>query len=91
VTGRRERRRKKQLDRLRVKTAYGKLKEKALDRILWRARCGRVYWPCRKTDDRKNEDSSVLLVYVSIGRQLWSWKLRHCSFRPSHWRTERDE
>jgi hypothetical protein len=72
VTGRRERRRKKQLDHLMVKTAYGKLKDKALDRTVWRARCGRVYGSYRKTDNRQNEHNSVLLVYVSIGRQLRS-------------------
>jgi len=50
VTGRRERRRKKQQDNLIVKTAYGELKEKAVDRTVRRARCGSVCRPCRKTD-----------------------------------------
>jgi hypothetical protein len=54
VTAKRERRRKKQLDNLMVKTAYGKLKGKALDRALLTARCGRVYGLCRTTDNRKN-------------------------------------
>jgi hypothetical protein len=91
VTGRRERRRKKQLDNLMVKTVYGKLKEKALDRTVWRARCGRIYGPCRKTSNRKNENNSVLLVSLTIGRQLCTWKLHHCSFIPSHRRTDRNE
>ena len=45
MTGRRERRRKKQLDNLIVKTAYGKLKEKAVDRTVQIARCGSVSGP----------------------------------------------
>jgi hypothetical protein len=68
VTGRREGRRKKQPDNVLVKTAYGKLKAKALDRNVRRARCERFYGPCRKTDNRKKENSSVFLVYMSIGR-----------------------
>jgi hypothetical protein len=36
VTGRRERRHKPLLDELKQKRGYRKLKEKALDRILWR-------------------------------------------------------
>jgi len=45
VTGRRGRRRKQVQDDLKEKTGYWKLKEKALDRILWRARFGRRYGP----------------------------------------------
>jgi hypothetical protein len=43
MTGRRGRRRKQLLDDLKEKRRYGKLKEEALDRTLWRTRFGRVY------------------------------------------------
>jgi hypothetical protein len=45
VTGRRERRRKKQLDGLKEKRGYSHLKEEALDRTMWRARFGRGFGP----------------------------------------------
>jgi hypothetical protein len=41
VTGRRERKRKKLLDDCKETRGYWKLKENALDRILWKARLGR--------------------------------------------------
>jgi hypothetical protein len=41
VTGRRGRRCKKLLDELKEKRRYWKLKEEALDRTVWRTRCGR--------------------------------------------------
>jgi hypothetical protein len=41
MTGRRGRRRKQQLDGLKEKRRYWKLKEEALDRSLWRIRFGR--------------------------------------------------
>ena len=41
VTGRRERRRKQQVDDLKKKLEYWKLKEETLDRTLWRAVFGR--------------------------------------------------
>jgi hypothetical protein len=41
ITGRRGRRRKQLLDDLKEKRRYGKLKEEALDRTLWRTRFGR--------------------------------------------------
>jgi hypothetical protein len=43
VTGRRGRRRKHLLDDLKENIRYGKLKEEALDRALWRTRFGRGY------------------------------------------------
>ena len=43
VTGRRGRRRKQLLDDLKEKIGYWKVKEKALDRILWRAGFGRGF------------------------------------------------
>jgi hypothetical protein len=45
MTGRRGRRRKQLLDDLKEKKSYWKLKEEALDRTLWRTRCGRGYGP----------------------------------------------
>jgi hypothetical protein len=45
MTGRRGRRRKQQLDDLKEKKRYWKLKEQALDRTLWRTRFGRGYGP----------------------------------------------
>jgi hypothetical protein len=45
VTGRRERRRKKQLNDLKEKRLYCKLKEEALDRTLWRTHCVRLHGP----------------------------------------------
>ena len=44
VTGRR----KKLLDGLKKKRGHWKLKEKALDRPLWRNRCGRAYGPVER-------------------------------------------
>jgi hypothetical protein len=41
VTGRQGRRRRKLLDDLKERREYSHLKEKALDRTMWRARFGR--------------------------------------------------
>jgi len=45
VTGGRGRRRRKLLDDLKEKRGYSHLKEKALDRTMWRARFGRGFGP----------------------------------------------
>jgi hypothetical protein len=45
VTGRRERRCSKLLDDLKERREYSHLKEKALDRTMWRARFGRGFGP----------------------------------------------
>jgi hypothetical protein len=45
MMGRRGRRRKQLLDDLKEKRRFCKLKEEALDRTLWRTRCGRGYGP----------------------------------------------
>ena len=45
VTRRRERRRKQLLDDLKIRRRYWKCKEEALDRTLWRTRCGTGYGP----------------------------------------------
>jgi hypothetical protein len=45
VTGRRGRRRRKVLDNLKGRRGYSHLKKEALDRTVWRARCGRGFGP----------------------------------------------
>jgi hypothetical protein len=45
VSGRRRRRRRKLLDDLKEKRGYSHLKEKALDRTMWRACFGRGFGP----------------------------------------------
>ena len=45
VTGRQGRRRRKLLDDVKERREYPHLKEKALDRTMWRARCGRGFGP----------------------------------------------
>jgi hypothetical protein len=45
VTGRQGRRRTKLLDDLKERRGYSHLKEKALDRSMWRARFGRGFGP----------------------------------------------
>jgi hypothetical protein len=45
VTRRRGRRRRKLLDDLKERREYSHLKEEALDRNMWRARCGRGFGP----------------------------------------------
>jgi hypothetical protein len=52
MTGRRGRRHKQLLDDLKGKRRYWKLKEEALDRTMWRTRCGKGYGPgVRQTTD----------------------------------------
>jgi hypothetical protein len=48
VTGRRGRRRRKLLDDLKERRGYSHLKEKALDRTVWRACFGRGFGPVVK-------------------------------------------
>ena len=45
MTGRRGRRRKQQLEKIKEKEGYWKLKEEALDRCLWRNRFAEEYGP----------------------------------------------
>jgi hypothetical protein len=45
ATGRRGRRRRKLLDDLKERRGYSHLKEVALGRTMWRARCGRGFGP----------------------------------------------
>jgi hypothetical protein len=45
VTGRQGRRRRKLLDDLKERRGYSHLKERALDRTMWRARFGRGFGP----------------------------------------------
>ena len=56
VTGRRGRRRRKLLDDLQGKRGYSHLKEKALDRTMWRARFARSFGPVvRQNTEWMNE------------------------------------
>ena len=56
MSGRRGRKRKQLLDDLKEKSVYWKLKEKALDRSLWRTRFGRGYGlVVRQTIERMND------------------------------------
>ena len=48
VTGRQGRRRKQPRDNLKERRGCWKLKEKALDRTLWRTRLGRIFVPLAK-------------------------------------------
>jgi hypothetical protein len=50
VTGRQGRRRRSLLEDLKDRTGYSHLKEEALCRSMWRARFGRGFETCRKTD-----------------------------------------
>ena len=69
VTGRRWRRLEQLLDELKGKTGYWKLKEAALDRILWRTRFGKSYGPVtRKTTKWMNESMNELVP------RLWQYK-----------------
>ena len=45
MTGSRGRKRRKLLDDLKERTGYSHLKDKALDRTMWRARFGRGFGP----------------------------------------------
>jgi hypothetical protein len=45
VTGRQGRRHRKLLDDLKERRGYSHLNEEAIDRTMWRARCGRVFGP----------------------------------------------
>jgi hypothetical protein len=70
MTGRRGRRRKQLLDDLKENRGYWKLKEKALDRTVWRTRFGKGYGPVlRQTtglmNDLKNLEHSVVQDYRS--------------------------
>jgi hypothetical protein len=47
VTGRQGRRRKQLLDDLKETRGYWKLRDEALDRILWRTRLGKRQWTGR--------------------------------------------
>jgi len=62
VTGRRERRRKQQLDVLQKKRCYCKWKEEALDRTHWRTRFAKGYGPVRDTTECIN------LQFISLKR-----------------------
>jgi hypothetical protein len=65
VTGRRGRRRKQLLDDFKEKRNYYKLKEEALDRILWRTRFGRGYGPV--VDYIMNESTTAQVgIFIQV-------------------------
>jgi hypothetical protein len=58
VTGRRGKRRRKLLDNLKERRGYSNLKQKSLDRTVWRVRFGRVFGPVvRQTAKGMNEST----------------------------------
>ena len=71
VTGRRGRRRRKLLDDLKERRGYSHLKEKVLDRTMWRGRFGRGFGPVV----RQNNNYMNLLQRMS---RSWEMFFRHC-------------
>jgi hypothetical protein len=65
VTGRRGRRRRKLLDDLKERRGYCHLKEEALDRSMWRARCGRGFRPVVRQTAKW-----MMNFYFSVALQL---------------------
>jgi hypothetical protein len=70
MTGRQGRRRRKLLDDLKERRGYSHLKEKALDRIMWRARFGRGFVRDRLLNERifqcrDRENASVCWVLAA--------------------------
>jgi hypothetical protein len=62
VTGKRRRRRRKLLDDLMEGRGYSHLKQEALDRTMWRARCGRGFGTAvRQTAKLMNEKKNMYL------------------------------
>jgi hypothetical protein len=81
VTWRWRRRHKQLLDDLKEKRGYCNLKERALDRTLWRTRFGRVWGPVvRQTRKWWSFTSDLRYGLVNIG-QTWLegsiWQLEH--------------
>jgi hypothetical protein len=83
-TGRRWERRKQLVDDLKEKRRKRKLKEKAPNRMLWRIRFGRDYWPfARQTTQWMNEwcydledlhfktESYKTWTYTNISQHIW--------------------
>jgi hypothetical protein len=60
VTRVRERRCRKLLDDLKERRGFSHLKEKALDRTMWRARCGRSFGPVV----RRTAKSMNIYIYI---------------------------
>jgi hypothetical protein len=71
MTGRRGRRRKQLLNDLKEKRRYCKLKEKALDRTLWRSRFGRGYGPVvRQTTGWMNEYYFIINIPKNYSQNM---------------------
>jgi hypothetical protein len=69
VTGRRGRRRRKQLDDLKERRGHSHLKEEALDRTTWTARFGRGFWPVvRQTTQLGGANPSMAAEFQADGR-----------------------
>jgi hypothetical protein len=67
VTGRRRRKRKQLLYYVKKTREYWKLKQKALDRDLWRTRLGRTFGPVGR--------QTVELVNDDIHEEMWQLSL----------------
>jgi len=64
VKGRRGSRRRKLLDDLKERRGYSRLKEKALDRTIWRTRFGRGFGPVMK-QTTKWRNKTIVVVYCT--------------------------
>jgi hypothetical protein len=86
ATRKRGRRRKQLLNGLEEKRGYRKLKEKALDRTLWRTRFGEEYRPAvgQPTEWINGVVSVYLVESVSQIGHLWAW-LWTCVFSRRQW------
>jgi hypothetical protein len=63
MTGRRGGRRRKLLDDLKERRGYSHLKLEALDRTMWRARCGRGFGPVvRQTTKWMDQAAGKIIV-----------------------------
>jgi hypothetical protein len=66
VTGRRGRRRRKLLDDLKERSGYSHLKEKALDRTMWRAGFGRGFGPVVRQTTKHEKIVNELMYTITI-------------------------
>ena len=79
MTGRRGRRSRKLLDDLTERKGYSHLKEEALDRTMWIARCGGGFGPVvRQTAKRINSLLSPAHGYTDLLGTLCCWLRCEC-------------
>ena len=84
VTGRRGRKRRKLLDDLKERRGYSYLKEKALDRTVWRARFGRGFGPVvRQTTKPSAQKYTADMLSFRMFDLMWS--LEHCAGELEWW------